>query len=229
MLDLAFGKQLADTLWDRRQRASIAFVYDVSTVFQNTNSVMRNIFANFVISGGYIYEWPARLPLLALSGADVNGIGVRPWSSTTSGTTNNISPSTPLTNSAGQPVAFLATDPSATFFTGGPGVAGGARNAIELSPINNLNVSAVKRFSYHDRAAFEIRADAYNVVNHPQFTYAPITGLSSTSFGLVPNFINGQSPVVPNVTIPGSTTFNDPSKFFSSNPRVLQLALRVTW
>jgi len=229
MLDLAFGRQLADTPWDRRHRASIGFVYDVSTVFRNTGSILRNIFANFVFSGNYVYEWPARLPLLALSNQSINGIGVSPVLFNGSGTTDTLSSAVPLTNSAGQTVAFLASDPNARFLAGAPGVSGGARQAIELSPINNLNVSAAKRFSYRDRAAFEIRADAYNVANHPQYTYAPITALSPSSFGLVPAFLNGQSPVVPSLTIPGGAAFSDPSNFFSSNPRVLQFALRVTW
>ncbi len=228
LLDLAFGQQTADTLWDRRHRASIAFVYDVGSALTNSRSIVRNIFANFVFSGGYIYEWPARLPTLALSG-EPTGIGVAPTFFNQSGTGSGISPVTPLTNSAGETVAYVATDPSARFFSGAPGVFGGVRNAVELSPINNLNVSASKRFSYRDRAAFEIRADAYNVANHPQYTYAPITGLNSSSFGLVPSFLSGQSPVVPSLTIPGSPNFGDPSQFFSSNPRVLQLALRVTW
>ncbi len=229
MLDLVFGRTLADTPWDRRHHASIGAVYDFGTVFKNYGAVVRNVFANFVLSGGYIYEWPARLSLLSLPGVNTNGLGVAPVVINSAGTTGATSPVTPLTNSAGQTVAFLATDPSASFFTGAPGVSGAARNAIDLSPINNLNLSAVKRFSYKDRAAVEVRADAFNIANHPQFTFAPITGLASTSFGLVPNFISGQSPVVPNVSIPGSTTFSDPTKFFSTNPRVLQLSLRVTW
>jgi hypothetical protein len=229
LLDLAFGQQLADTLWDRRHRASIGFVYDVSTVFRNTNSILRNIFANFAFSGDYIYEWPARLPLLGVSSSSVNGFGVSPVGFNELGTNDSVSSSTALTNSAGQTVGFLVNDPSARFITGAPGVSGGARNAIELSPVNNLNVAVTKRFSYKDRAAFEIHATAYNVANHPQFTYAPITSLSDSSYGLVPGFVNGLSPVIPGLMIPGSPGFGDATKFFSSNPRVLQFGLRVAW
>ncbi len=211
ILDTIFGRQLTDTLWDRRHRASIGWVYDVASAFKNTNSIARNIFANFALSGSFVYEWPARLPVLALTGSNINGVGVSPTLFTGTGTPPGTTSST---------LGFTPLPP------GSPGT---IQNAISLSPVNNINLGIAKRFSFHDREAIEVRGEAFNIVNHPQYTYAPITALNATSFGQVPGFLNFTNPVVPNLLVPGSVNFNDPSRFFSSNPRVFQLSARFTW
>lgn len=50
--------------------------------------------------------------------------------------------------------------------------------------INQLDVSALKRFSVGERAYFQLRGEAYNLVNHPTFA-APNTAVSNSQFGLI--------------------------------------------
>jgi hypothetical protein len=50
--------------------------------------------------------------------------------------------------------------------------------------INQLDVSALKRFAITERMRFELRAEAYNMVNHPTFA-APNTTATNSQFGLI--------------------------------------------
>ncbi len=76
---------------------------------------------------------------------------------------------------------------------------------------------AVKAFGIRDRFRLELRGDAYNVFNHPQFTGGNATSIMNRN-------INYSS-----LLMPGSPAFMDPNLLFSSNPRMLQVALKVIW
>ena len=73
---------------------------------------------------------------------------------------------------------------------------------MRLPPINNVDMSISKSFSIYKRTKFEIRADAFNALNHTQFTTinsganfagpgsSTITNLAYNAAGAVTN-ING--------------------------------------
>lgn len=50
--------------------------------------------------------------------------------------------------------------------------------------INNLDVSLLKRFDITEKTYFQLRFEAFNVVNHPTFA-APNTTATNASFGLI--------------------------------------------
>lgn len=221
LLDLASPVRVRDSsLLDRRHRGTLTALFDVAPLFENTFSLMRNIFANMTLSGTYTYEWPQRLPVMSTADAGLTGnafgtgVFVNPNASGVSG-----SGVRPLTNALGQTVGYLANNPNARFISGAPGmfIAGG-RPTIELDPINNLDLSLVKRFSYRDRIGFELRGDAYNLANHPQFTASGIRSVDFRSPQAVPVFL-----------VPGNAEFGDFRTALASNSRVLQLALRLTF
>jgi hypothetical protein len=80
-----------------------------------------------------------------------------------------------------------------------------------------VDVAAVKRFNFRERASFEIRGEAYNVFNRSN--YGPST--RSIGYGLMPNL----------GMIPGTVDVNNLANvdLLPSNSRMLQLALRVTF
>ena len=86
---------------------------------------------------------------------------------------------------------------------------------MRLGDTRNIDLSIVKRFAVPERAKIEIRGDAYNVLNHPQFTGMPISTLGSP---LV---------VTPSFLVPQSSMFGNLRGTMSGNPRVIQLALRL--
>jgi len=206
------------SVFDHRQRGTLTYMWDVGALGSGGFKWYRDIVANFIIAGTYIYETPSPLPFLSgTPGAffgQGGGINTNPG-----GIAGVGSGVTPLTNSRGQVVAYQATNPNAQFVAGAPGTfaPAGRINFIDgLAPINNFDITAAKRFGVRDRFNFEIRADAYNVFNHPQFTPSE---LSNIGLGSLPT----------SFLIPSSPVFGNPQSAFSSHARLMQLALRVTF
>ncbi|HKF55078.1 MAG TPA: hypothetical protein VKJ45_06530 [Blastocatellia bacterium] len=50
--------------------------------------------------------------------------------------------------------------------------------------INNFDTSLLKQFAVREKSYFELRFEAFNVVNHPTFA-APNTTETNASFGLI--------------------------------------------
>jgi hypothetical protein len=126
---------------------------------------------------------------------------------------------TELTNTAGQVVGYLATDPSARYITAGRGaLANGGRNTLPTRPIDNFDMSLGKRFNFTETKAIEFRADASNIFNHPQYTPGYVSSVRLTTQATSRSFLE-----------PSNSSFQDWSGNFSSNPRSLQLVLRFTF
>jgi len=117
-------------------------------------------------------------------------------------------------------VAYVANNPNAQYITAGAGAyANSSRGNLSTPPINNFDITAVKRFKFGERYDFEFQAQAYNLFNHPQF----VTGLVNDVFN------QSGTGSLRNDFIPSQAAFNIPSKNFSSTPRTMQLALKFTF
>jgi hypothetical protein len=125
----------------------------------------------------------------------------------------------PLQNSAGQTVAYLATNPNAQFVQGAAGTFpnSGRVTFPDLRPINNFDAALFKRFAIHDRFALELHGEAYNVFNHAQYVPGSVNSIGS---GPVNNW---------NMLMPGSAAFGGVTQAFSNHPRMLQAGIRVTF
>jgi hypothetical protein len=122
----------------------------------------------------------------------------------------------PLTNSGGQVVAYLVNNPAAQFIRPGLGTfVTGPVAQFGFRPINDWDSTVAKRFGISERFNLEFRADAFNILNHPQFTPGSINSIG----------LPGQS--LSNLVVPGFQSFGNGAQAFSSNPRMLQLALRL--
>src|SRR4029077_11821849 len=157
-----------------------------------------------------------RLPLTSAldTGFTGNGLGTGLFVNP-NGTPGTGSGVIPVTNTSGQVVAFQAINRNAQFVAGAPGTFSAARPTIRLGDTRNIDLSIVKRFSIPERAKLEIRGDAYNLINNPQFTGMPISTLGSPLLA-TPSFL-----------VPQSTLFDNMRGTLSGNPRVVQLALRL--
>jgi hypothetical protein len=90
-----------------------------------------------------------------------------------------------------------------------------------LPPINNWDISLFKNFRFGESSKYiQLRADFFNAFNHPQY---------------VPGSVNTVDPVgttgltTLNQIAPLTGDFLQPSKVLSSNPRVIQMALRFNF
>jgi hypothetical protein len=65
-----------------------------------------------------------------------------------------------------------------------------ARNILRGPTLETYNFSLFKTFAFHDRYKFELRGEAYNLLNSPSFVN-PQTNLSAAGFGTSTNVVNG--------------------------------------
>jgi hypothetical protein len=182
--------------------------------------VLGNIFANFTLAGTYTFESPQYVtPLSGLDTGFMNtGLSSRVLVNP-GATGNGGTDVTALRNNMGQIVGYQANDPSARFIRGAAGTfAAGGRNSLRFDETNNFDVSAVKRFSYRDRAGIEIRADAYNLLNHAQYTAGSTQSIDFRNISAALPFF-----------VPGTQEFGNAASLLPANNRTLQLALRVTF
>jgi len=116
-------------------------------------------------------------------------------------------------------VGYVANNSTAKYVRAGYGaLANTGRNTLQLAPIDDIDITALKRFTITERFKIEFQAQIFNLFNHPQY---------------VGGFINDIAPIgftgsERSVLEPSSTgNFNTPSTNFASNARTMQLALKI--
>src|SRR5882762_4762181 len=219
----------ANSILDHRHRITLAVIYDVP-YFKHSNALVRNTIGNWQFAPIYTYQsgqW-----VTAQSGVDSNKNGDSAGDRTVfnkSGTPGTGSGVNPLCNSSlpagtacsaspANIVAYVAKVPSAQYIQAAVGAfATAGRNTLQLHPINDIDVSALKRFTITERFKIEFAAQFFNVLNHPQY---------------VAGFLNDIAPIgftgsQVNVLRPQSADFNKPERQFASNARTLQLAAKI--
>jgi hypothetical protein len=99
-------------------------------------------------------------------------------------------------------------------------LANGSRNTGMLLPIDDIDLTAAKRFTLTERANVEFSARFFNILNHSQYTGGFLNDVAP----------NGATTVAQhNFLIPTDPIFANPSQAFSSNPRSMTLALKITF
>jgi hypothetical protein len=211
------------SMFDRRHSANVTAMFEVAPLFQNTGSIARNVFADFNLAGTYRYSTGSTLiPITGMNtGFNSNAFGTRAlFNPENEGTA--VSQLAPLMNSQGATVAYLTTNPNARFIQGAPGVFSGYnRGGVMLPDIHNFDVAAVKRFNFLERASFELRGEAYNVLNRRNTSAGSLHGIGWPDMAATTSF-----------AIPGTVNLTDINRLDSilpSNNRMLQLALRLVF
>jgi Carboxypeptidase regulatory-like domain len=204
----------ASSALDHRHRFTFSGIWDLPMYKESTNWYKKNLLGNWLWTGTYTYESPEYATVQSGQDSNLNGDTagdraiVNPLGVNGRGTDV-----TPLTNSGGQIVAYLANDPTARYIRTGLGSYGNAgRNTLPTNPINNFDMALLKKFTIHESMTLRFGAQAFNVFNHPQFTPGQLNNINITSQITTRNFL-----------IPGTRNFNDFTSIFSSNPRTLQL------
>src|SRR4030095_1303030 len=122
---------------------------------------------------------------------------------------------------AGPIVAYVADNPNARYIQTGDGAESNiGRNTFLTPAIKNFDFAVFKNFRFGESKFFQVRADFFNLFNHPQFVPGsvnavdpiPTTGLTT---------LNQVAPLTPDFLVP--------SRVLSSNPRVIQLAARFNF
>ena len=211
--------ELATSALDHRQRFTFTAVYDVPW-FKQGNWFLKNAIGNLEIAPIVTYESPELGTVQSQVDSNLNGDAftdrtvINPNGNQDTGSTV-----TALKNTAGAIVAYVANNPNARYVIAGSGAFPNAgRNTLAGRPIDNVDVNFLKRFAYKERAKVEFSAQFLNSLNHPQFIPGNLNQINSTgqTGGGVRNYLT-----------PGKSNFNNPEMTFSSNPRTIQLALKL--
>ncbi|MBI1356958.1 MAG: hypothetical protein GC160_21670 [Acidobacteria bacterium] len=201
-------------------RVTVSGVLDLDDMFPD-GGIVTDIIANLSVMGTYTYMSHISAPLVSSLDTSLSGAGMSAAIfENPDGTPGVSSGVDPIRNNLGQIVAYQATNPNARYVRGGLGSYSTGQSYIGLNPVQNFDVAASKKFTFMERTTFELRAEAYNVLNHRQ-----ITGVGLHGF-LPPNLLGSSTP---SQLVPGSSNFGNLGSLYSSNPRRLQFALRVTF
>ena len=207
----------ADSALDHRHRFVAYALYDLPFFKKSNNHLARTFLGGISTAATVSFETGSKATVLSGIDSNLNG---DPAPDRTiinlSGVANTSSTVTPLLNSRGQIVAYLANNPNAQYIQTGLGALSNAgRNTLQLRPIQNVDFSLFKNFALGEVRKIQLRVDLYNAFNHPQY---------------VPGSVDGVDPIgttgVGQFNTVGLNDFNIASHVFSSHPRVIQLALR---
>ena len=123
--------------------------------------------------------------------------------------------STPVRNSAGAIVGYLANEPTARYVQAGVGSFPTAqRNSLRAPGIENVDLLINKNFSLGAQRRLQFQAQIFNLFNQPQFTAVNLLAVDP-GLGLNYSFV-------------GSAGFNDIERAGGTGgARVVQLVLKV--
>ena len=215
------GNDRSDSALDHRQRFVATALYDLPFFKDSSSHLKRMLLGGYSMAGTLTFETGSKATVLSGIDSNLNG---DPAPDRTiinpAGMLNTASTVSPLLNSAGETVAYLADNPSAQYIQAGLGALSDAsRNTLQMPAIQNLDFSIFKNFGIGEGSKkIQLRADLYNALNHPQF---------------VPGSVNGVEPIattgVNQFNTVGQADFDVASHVFTSHPRVIQLAVRFNF
>ena len=204
---------------DHRQRFTFETLYELPFL-KHSGWFLRNIVGNWEVAPIYTYQTGTLVDVQSGSDANLNGdsAGDRTFVNP-AGNPNVGSGVSPLLNSSGDVVAYLANNPSARYIQAGLGtLPNGGRNTAQLNPIDDLDITMAKSFNFTESKKLQFSARFFNIFNHPQYVGGYVSDVAPIGFttGVVHEYLEPQSGI-----------FMQPSQAFSSNPRSIQLALKL--
>lgn len=200
---------------DRPHNFVVNFVYQTPKVASGALGLLAN---EWQISG--IYRWTSGRPYGI--GWSIPGIGANNITGGTDYPARVVLTCDPGSGSSGDPYKQINTACFAPPAVGSNGY-DSARYFLHAPAINNLDLSISKSFSMGKGIRLEVRLDAFNALNHTQFT-----GVNSTV-----NFASLTNPTITNPVYNADGTFARNNGFGSINgvapPRQLQIVTRLTF
>ncbi|HEU5352656.1 MAG TPA: carboxypeptidase regulatory-like domain-containing protein [Terracidiphilus sp.] len=225
---------------DRTHRLTLVAIYDLP-FFKNSNWMAKNLIGNWTIAPIYTYESPEYYTVLSGINSNMNGdssqidrtiYNASGKNGTGSAVTAYANPDLQGNCPAGSPqdpnltyicsadtVAYVADNPNARYIVAGKGTLPTAeRNTQGIQPINNIDATVVKKFSFGESRSLQFSVNAYNVLNHSQFVPGSIDGINSAGYTASSNFQTASNAF-----------FNVPGHFFAANARSMQLSLKFAF
>lgn len=218
---------------DHRNRFTLAAVYDAPW-YKSSNWFMKNVVGNWQFTPIYTYETGEWADVQSGIDSNLNGdtagdrgiFNPKGAPGTGSGVTPLCNSSLPTGVACGSKasrnfmVGYLATNGNAQYITAQLGaLANAGRNSVQLPPIDNVDMSIIKRFGIRENVNFEFGANFQNLFNHPQY----IAGLIND----VASFGNTTGAARSSYLNPADPNFLNPKAVFSSNSRTIGLVAKI--
>ena len=212
----------ANSALDRPTRISLVAYYEAPWYNKKSNWFMKNLIGNWTAAPIYTYESGEFATVQSAVDSNLNGDNAGDRAIINPNGQDGMSSTvSALKNSSGQTVAYVANNPNARYIQAGLGAfADSGRNSLQGRPINNVDLSLFKNFNVTERYRVQFGAQFYNLFNHAQF----IPGFPNRVDN--PQVLNTGSAVRAMVTT-GNLNFNNPESVFGSNPRFIQLTLKM--
>jgi len=217
----------ANSALDRRHRLTITPVYDFMP-FQNKSWLMKNVVGNWNISGTYTFQSPEFATVEDGIDANLNSDATGDRPVTNPAGQWNVGSGVYAVNAAGQKVstgdattvAYVALNSNARYVQAGPGAhENTGRNTLPMYRTNNFDAALIKKFTITERFKFDIGAQAFNLLNHSEFTGGYLSDVT-------PYQTNTISSAVFQVA---NKNFGAIQQFFPSNSRQMQLVAHFTF
>jgi hypothetical protein len=162
--------------FDARQRFVVSALYNLP--IGKGHTYLNHGIASTLIGGwqiGSIYTFQTGLPFSISDGVDQSNTGeTHDLASVVSGQAVKLA--NPSTGEWFNTAAF-ALQPKGTYGNSG-------RNIVTAPGINALNSTLQKNFNFTERIFLQVRFEAFNTLNHPNF-YLPNSTVTSASFGQI--------------------------------------------
>jgi hypothetical protein len=219
---------------DHRHRFTFSAIYDAPWFKSSGNWFLKNLAGNWEAAPVYTYETGEYYTPQSGIDSNLNGdsapdraiVNESGLAGTGSGVygltrTGSVVPINATTAQINTVVAWVANNPNARYIQAGYGAFANSGRNIQLSqPIDNIDLSLMKRFSIKERANLQIIGEALNLLNHPQFIPGSVNNVAAVGTA------NSSTLQFVNVS---NASFNNSSQAFSSNPRVLEIVLKLNW
>jgi hypothetical protein len=199
---------------DRRHNFAINYVYDLLTL-SNKNALIKAALGGWQLSG--VTRFVSGTPYTI--GYSITGVSQQNITGSSTEGARVILRGNPDTGSD-NPYNRLNAAMVAPPLVGSIGLESGV-NYMTGPGINNWDMSLQKQFAFKERVRLQLRADAFNVFNHSQFS-----GVNATI-----NYSGLTNPVPTNLYLKPDGTVNNINGFGTVNgardPRIMQLVMRL--
>lgn len=203
----------ASSDFDARHTFNAAFVYEMPRL---GDGVLGSIFHGWSVDGIFTARTAMPVNVTVIRSFGPDRIAVNP--DLVSGVPLYLSDSTVAGGKRTNPAAFVAPLDQRQGNLG--------RNALRGFPVYELDLSVGRVFNVTQAIKLQLRADAFNLLNHPNFA-DPSGSLGIFRPPLSPNSLFGVSTaMLANTPVDGATTGLTPL-FHTGGPRSLQISLRL--
>jgi len=219
---------------DHRHRFTFSAVYDAPWFKAKDNWFVKNLAGNWEFAPIYTFESGGYYTPQSGIDSNLNGdsapdrviVNTTGVAGTGSGVygltqTGSVVPTNSTTAQINSVVAWVALNPNTRYIQAGYGAYANSGRDIQTSrPINNVDLSLLKRFTIRERYNLQIIGQALNLFNHPQFIPGSVNNVAAVGTA------NSSSLQFVNVS---NAAFNNSTQAFSSNPRVLEIVAKFNF